>query len=225
MKNVFLFIMLISSSISYANKKPKYTVLNIPKTIIKTPLEFLNVGDTINKNRNISNVSDNLGGLTPRYPMALSYEYFYGPVYDFVGCFKKFHTLLGHCYNYLIEKNDSIVEINSQEKFKEIFAPVESKEEALSFAYALCGCPFVTALYDFSFLNNEGEEYEIYRKELRPTSVQEVSGGYEVVLFDTFWDYISSCSEVIIYVSRQGDVKVLKTERLYHNKNNYLIED
>jgi hypothetical protein len=225
MKNILLVIMLFSNCFAYAHKKPKYIVMDIPKTIIKTPLVFLNVMDTINKNRSISAVDNCLGGLTPRYPMALSYENLNGKIYDFVDCLQQFYTLRGHCFNYLVEKNDSIVEINSQEKFKKLFAPVESKEEALSFAYALCGYPHITALYDFSFLNDEGTEYEIRRKELKPTSVQEVTGGYEVILFDTYWGYTAYCSEVVIYVSFRGDVKVIKRESLFRDKKFDMIID
>lgn len=215
--------MIFSSCFVYAQKNPKYTVSDIPKTIIKTPLQFLNLKDTINKNRNIYPVSENFGGLNPRYPMALSYEQLNSPVIDFAEFVFKFNIFTGHCYNYLIEINDSIIEINSHEKFKEIFAPVENKEEALSFAYVLCGYPHVKAIYDFNFLNEKDTDYDIFRKELKPTSVKEVTVGYEVILFDTYSGFTAYCSELVIFVSTQGDVKLLKREKLFHDKNFNLI--
>jgi hypothetical protein len=200
-------------------------VLDIPKTIIKTHPRFLNIMDTVNKNRIIEPVSKCMGGLKPNYPIALSYEKINRGIYSYVDCIQKYCTLSCHCYNYIIEKNDSIIEINSIEKFKEIYAPVDDKEEALSFAYALCGIPDIRALYDFSFLAEEGTDYEVFRKELRPTSVKELPDGYEVVLFSTYWGFTAYCSEEIIFVSKFGDVKVIKSEYLFHDKKFNLIID
>jgi hypothetical protein len=222
---LLLIILFAINHLCFSQKKVEFTVLDIPKTIITTEPVFLNVKDTVNKNRSIYKVPEYLGGLKPSYPIATSYDQINGAVYNFIDCLQKFHTLSGHCTNYLIEKDDEIIEINSVEKFKKIYAPVEDKEEALSFAYALCNIPHIRALYDFSFLNAKGTDYEIFRKELKPTSVKELPDGYEVILFSTYWGYTSDCSEVIVYVSKQGDVMVLKNEDLFHDRNFNIIID
>jgi len=212
-------------NVAYAQKNKRYIVLDVPKTIIKTKIELLNMNDTVNKNRGIGAVPECLGGSKPLYPMASSYESISGYEYEFMDCLKKNHTLSGHCWNYLIKKNDSILEINSKEKFKEIFAPVDDKEEALAFAFALCNIPHIKAIYNFSFLNDKGTDYEIFRKELIPTSVKETENGYEVVLFSTYFGCTAYCSEAIIFVSKAGDVRVIKTESLFHDKAFTLIID
>lgn len=223
MKIKLVIILLLSGVTALAQKSPKYIVLNIPKTIIKVPPQFLNVKDTINKNRQIGPVSNVLGGLKPAYPMAISTEVITGNVLAYMNCLEKHSIFSGSCTNYLIEKGDTIIEINSKEKFIGLFAPVEDKEEALSFAFALCDNLHMKAIYDFNFLNEKGTDYEIYRKELKPTSVKEIPGGYEVILFSTYYGFTAYCSEVIIFVSRQGELKVLKSESLFHDKEFGLI--
>jgi len=219
---LYTILFLLLSTQAYTQKSRDYIVLDIPKTIIKTIPKYLNLKDSINKERLFRPVSDYLGGLKPSYPIAESTENI-EPVCSIVECLSKFRVFTCDCSNYLIQRNDSIIEINTPEKFKKIFAPVEDKEEALSFAYVLCGYSHVKALYDFSFLNSEETDYEIFRKELKPTSVKELPEGYEVILFSTYYGFTAYCSEMIIYVSKQGDVKILRNESLFHDKKFNLI--
>lgn len=219
---LFTIFFLLLSIHAYTQKNRDYIVLEIPKTIIKTTPNYLNLRDSINKERVFSPVSDYLGGLKPSYPIAISTEKIEA-VCEIVECLSKFQIFTCDCSNYLIQRNDSIIEINTPEEFRNIFSPVEDKEEALSFAYVLCGFPSVKALYDFSFLNEKGTDYEIFRKELRPTSVKELTDGYEVILFSTYYGFTAYCSELVIYVSKQGYVKVLKDESLFHDKSFNLI--
>jgi hypothetical protein len=220
---IIFFIFL--STIAYSQKKGRYIVLDVPETIItRKPLQLC-VKDTVNKDRSIYQVPDELGGLKPGYPMAKTYEQLNGAEYEFANCLLQFRTLSGHCENLLVRKDDSIIVVDSKEIFIRLFAPVEDKEEALSFAFAIGGVTFVRAIYDFSFLDEAGTDYEIFRKELIPTSVKEVPNGYEVILFSTYWGSTSHCSEVVLFVSTAGDVKVLRYTELFHDKNDNIIID
>jgi hypothetical protein len=215
MRKIFTFVLFIFcfSDIAMCQSKQDYFISKIPKTIITNEPEYLNVTDTINKNRRFSSVSNLLGGLSPAYPMAKSNEQI---AYDgrvSLDCISLSCHYACWCINFLVEINDTIIEIGTKEKFREIFAPVESKEEALSFAYALTGLTLFP-IYDFSFLKEEGIDYNVFRKEIKPTSVKELPDGYEVILFDTYYGYVPSYSEVLIFVSKDGSVDVLKTEQL-----------
>ena len=220
MKKIVTLVLFISCfAYAVCQNKQDYFISDIPKTIITNKPTFLNVTDTINKGRRFRPVSDLLGGLSPVYPMAESVEndiHIYSNIsIDFL----RFLCTLGCQFvNLLVEVNDTIIEISSKEKFREIFAPVESKEEALSFAYALSGVFYAKAIYDFSFLKEKGTDYEVFRKEIKPTSVRELTDGYEVILFSTYYGHTAYCSELLLFVSKEGNVKILKRERLFHDK-------
>ncbi|TRX46441.1 hypothetical protein FNH22_30800 [Fulvivirga sp. M361] len=220
--SVLIFFKVLNT---YSQSNKYFKILPVNPTIIVNSPTSLKVIDTLDLNRRVLEAQHELGGLEPRYPIAQTYERPDNQIYDDILCLRKYRTLSNHCTNYIVQVDGEIVEVFSKEKFKQLFAPVDSKEEALSFAFALSDVFHPKVIYDFAFLNAEGSDYEIYRKELSPTAVSEVSGGYEVVLFSTYWGYTSRCTEVIIFVSRKGDVKVLKKERLFHDKKFDLIID
>lgn len=206
-----------------AQTKAKYKVLNTPQTkIIDKPI-FLNVVDTANKDRTIRPIPEYLGGLIPRYPMAYSSE----PICYYPMCFFESGALSPYCVNLLVEINDSILEINNYEKFRALFAPVDSKEEAIGFACVLNGTPYkyITPIYDFNFLNDKDADYEFFQNELKPTNVIEVSNGYEVNLFTTYWGIPYSSYEITFFVSMDGFVTKLREQYLFNDRNfNLIIE-
>lgn len=218
MKLVASFIFIIMNLYaSYCQESNKYYIKSINPTKISQYPEQLKVIDTVDHHSEIYEAEFELGGLKPHYPIAKTYEHLDYAVIDYVVCLRT--DLYSNCYNYLVQVDSIIIEINNPEKFKKIFAPVEDKEEALSFAYALSGILRPRVIYDFKFLKYS--DYTIYRKELVPTSVKELTDGYEVILFSS-WN--GEWWESVIFVSKDGDVRELKTERLFTDKNNKVIE-
>jgi len=213
----FLMGLLCLCSVSIAQNKAKYKVLNTPQTKVVNKPIFLNVVDTANNDRTIRPVPEYLGGLTPHCPMAYSGE----PSYFYPMCFSESGALNPYCVNLLVEINDSILEINSYEKFRAVFAPVESKEEALGFACILNGRRYYSTIpiYDFSFLNDKDADYEFFQYELKPTNVIETSNGYEVNLFTTYWGIPCSSDEITFFVSKDGFVTKLREQYLFNDRN------
>ena len=127
--------------------------------------------------------------------------------------------------NLLVQINDSIIEINNFDKFRLIYAPVENKEEALSFAYALSGIPInmIEPIYDFCFLNDKNADYEFFQHEFKPTNVIEVPNGYEVNLFTSYLSLKSSSYEITYFVSKDGYLTKLREQYLFNDKNSNRI--
>lgn len=80
--------------------------------------------------------------------------------YDYTAlkCFATTKGMIVHCITYVALINNEKVVINSPEKFREIYAPVESEQEAIAFAYYFTGSE---PIYNLDFLIPE-EEYQYY---------------------------------------------------------------
>jgi len=132
----------------------------------------------------IDEVPDLMGGLMPAYPMAVcnympyyrtdvanpfdvpQSEYFFnvgGPMPDLI--------------RYVIFKDGNFQLIKNPDEFRAFFAPVDSPEEALSFALALTN---VYAQYDLKF--DMKYRYEV--KALEDTFVETTGDGFIIHAFD-----------------------------------------
>lgn len=101
--------------------------------------------------------------------------------------------------------------IIKKSEFKEIFAPVESADEALSYAMAISS---LGARFDID--PNANVEYLV--KEIEETHVSETPDGYLVRLFD--WSHKMGCDTHTFYavdvlVTREGDVREVAREAIY----------
>ncbi len=85
--------------------------------------------------------------------------------------------------------------LDSKQKFADVFAPVESKGEALSYAVAVTG-------YRPMFNLESIEGLEIVSRKLEETHVRKIKDGYIVHLFDYF---LCHCGPFVI---KSVDVKV-----------------
>ena len=223
LKVTWLFFLLIYTFNCYCQSVTDYKIVAVKPTIITNPPHTLDLTDTLDPERSFSEPEVILGGLKPEYPIARSYEK--PPSGACVKCLRQFHTLSSHCINYIVLKDSSLVEINSKEKFKEIYAPVEDEEEALGFAYVLCDLFHPKAIYDFGFLKCKECDYHVYKKEIYPTNVKKVEGGYEVLLYSTYWGSTSYSSECIYFVTLAGDVSLISRTYVFEDKNYNLIID
>ncbi len=123
-------------------------------------------------------VSDILGGFDPHIPLALLQNMsFHGdpelPAVYTEGCMASMGV------RYLALEQDQIVLVDSMEDLQRLFAPIESENEALSYAVAATG---LTPLYDLE----THPEYIRYAKPLAESHVVFDGEKYLVTLFDTF---------------------------------------
>ncbi|VVB68976.1 Uncharacterised protein [uncultured archaeon] len=125
----------------------------------------------------IRNASNDLGGLSPKLPVAecliRGEDFASGSDKGIVsiGCMIPFYR------RYIIEQDGKFKSISTKEEFRSLFAPVETPEEALSFAVALTD--------SFSkFDTSIPEGYFPVVKNIEPTYVEdEKNGTYKVHLF------------------------------------------
>jgi len=164
-------------------------------------------------------VSDMMGGLDPAYPMAVC-EYM--PMerpddvdhYDIPESEYIFRTggLMPTLVRYVIAVDGEFRLIKNVDEFIETFAPVESQEEALSFAIAILN---VSARYGLTY--EQKYEYEV--SSLEDTYVETVPDGYIVHAFDY---QIFGCGPHYYYaipvkVTFDGQVEPLEWTEIYRN--------
>lgn len=149
-----------------------------------------------------------LGGLTPRVPMAeATYtgfkkeNYLWGPR----GMAPIFSSLV-------VKSNDSLILIDSKEKFIDFFAPIESEEEALSYV------AYLTRTFPRYDVNPE-EGYRVYSEEFPSTYVKEIDGGYEVLLHDY---QLFGCGPhphfyIIFHVTTAGEIELIETVKMFED--------
>ena len=111
---------------------------------------------------------------------------------------------------YIAKQGEELMLISSREEFLSIFAPVETKEEALAFAVALTSS---LPRYDTSV----PEGYFPVTSSIRPTYEKETEEGYLVHLFDS---ELCGCGSHPFYaidylVTKAGNVTELSREKVY----------
>jgi hypothetical protein len=162
----------------------------------------------------ISNASSALENLSPRLPVVeclfLSVDYYSEEGIVREGC------MMPMFRRYIALQDEEFELITSKEDFLSVFAPVETKEEALGFAVALTSS---LPRYDTSV----PEGYFPVKSSIRPTYVEESEGGFKVHLFDS---EICGCGSHPYYaveylVTKKGNVTELSREKVYDS--NYSI--
>jgi hypothetical protein len=120
---------------------------------------------------------------------------------------------------YIARQGEEFKLIESIEDFRSIFAPVETKEEALAFAVALTRS---LPRYDISV----PEDYFPVSSSITPTYAKETEGGYMVHLFDS---EICGCGSHPYYaidylVTRDGNVTELSREKVYDSNMQICVD-
>lgn len=122
----------------------------------------------------IGSTSEFLGGLNPKYPIER--------VFLNCGewCEKDWENkgMFCGCRSYVVIKDDKPMLIRSKEELKEIFKPVDSYQEALSYAIVMTG--------NFPVFNADffQEKFTYFIADPKPTNVRENYDGYYVTLFN-----------------------------------------
>lgn len=163
-----------------------------------------------------------LGGLQPKHPMAIcaiesnpdqwsdelraeiesdQFVYYTG-------------GLFGYYVRYVIQQDGEFVVLKTEEAMREAFAPIETPEEALSYALAVR-----------NFSANYGLQYDpAYEYEVDSIEDTHVSAGTSSFIVHLFYDQVFGCgphwtSAVDVRVSRDGEVEQAASQPLYRDPN------
>ena len=114
------------------------------------------------------------------------------------------------CMRYVILRDGVYEFIDSEEKLREIYAPIESAAEALGYVVAVTG--------DFQLYGLEYDpdlEYQV--DEIEDTHVETVSDGYWVNLFhnDEYGGGPYDTFSRAYHVSHQGEIPEVKTQVIF----------
>ena len=167
----------------------------------------------------ISNTSEALGNLSPKLPMieclVESEDYDFNSSEGIIreGCMMPVHR------RYIIKQDQEFKLIRTKEEFLSMFAPVENKEEALSFAVALTSS---IPKYDAS----APEGYFPVASPIKSTYMEEIDGGFEVHLFDY---ELCGCGSHPYYaidysVTKDGNVTELSRQKVYDSNSNICVD-
>ena len=149
-----------------------------------------------------------LGGLNPAYPMAEcsvgNGKYVY-----------QASVLISVGVAYIIERQGNYVLIDSMSELKATFAPIETENEALSYAMAATGY--------FAFYGMEiSSDTEYYVEKLENTHVEVREGEYVVRLYHYNWGGCGYHETIAIdvAVSDHGNIREIYREVVYRDINN-----
>jgi len=152
-----------------------------------------------------------LGGLQPPYAiMECIHESGEPPNREY---FKQQSGLDTRYRSYVIYQDGKYRLIIKQSEFKGIFVPVESTDEAISYAMAMTS---LSARYDID--PNANVEYLV--DVIEETHAKETSDGYLVYLFD--WDHKMGCDihsfyAVKVLVMRDGEAHEVERQEIYRS--------
>lgn len=163
-----------------------------------------------------------IGALDPSYPIAIC-AFQYTPGEDAEELKAEidngqylYYTggLFGNYVRYIIQQDGVFVLLKTEEDFRKMFAPVESPEEALSYALAVRN---LSAYYGLQY--NPAFEYEV--DTIEDTYVTPEADGYRVHLF---YDQVFGCgphwtSAIDVHVSVEGNVEEISSTALFRDPN------
>jgi len=154
---------------------------------------------------------ESLGGLDPALPIAMLWTFSSEPDPSIPAIFSG-SCAFSHYYTYLVYRDGKIENLASREEFQKVFAPIESKNEALGYAVALTG---YMAVYDLESIKG----IEIRTPMLHETYVRKVKGGYVVHLFDFFLCHCGPfyINSVDVTVYRDGTLDIADPVEAYRN--------
>jgi hypothetical protein len=163
---------------------------------------------------------DLLGGLDPNLPLAqceyIPYRHDQYDLESFEGTYL-FNSgcSMAFLVRYLVPQEGGFTLVHNLNELAEIFAPIETPEEALSYAIAATG---LTAVYDTDLPRS----YRFLVDKIEDTHVDHNSAGYEVFLYD---DYLCGCgphtvSLIRVQVTPDGKVSLMNPVPVYEDPKN-----
>jgi hypothetical protein len=130
---------------------------------------------------------DSFGGLNPQLPIALAGTMSFDHETKIPAVFEK-GCMASYYVRYLVEVEGELRLIDSTEGLKELYAPIESEDEALSYAIAVTG---YSAINDLDL----HPEYKRYTQPLVESHATYDGEQYSVLLYDT---YICGCGPHVV---------------------------
>ena len=111
---------------------------------------------------------------------------------------------------YVVSRDGQFHLINTEDEFRDAFAPIESADEALSYGLAVRN---LSAYYG----QEPNPDYEYFVAELEDTHVEQATDGYLVHLFyyEAFGCGPHRTNAVVLEITHGGSIEVFSREALY----------
>lgn len=157
-------------------------------------------------------VPDNvLGGLDPSFPLAVVTNFGFDPEDEIPSVYVN-RCMIEQYVRYLVVVEDEIKLVDSTEELAAIYAPIDSENEAFSYAIAATGLSAVNYLHS-------ARELKYYVINPEESYVKATSKGYMVHLYDT---YLCGCGPHIVQsvdvsVSTDGTISLSDAVDVYSN--------
>ena len=164
-----------------------------------------------------------LGGLTPNYPVALctreTVEEFAFVVLPPNECLYVNGFMTTFCNRYVVYKDSNFELIKTMDEFRKLFAPVDTPNEALSFALA-------TGWYTANYNQTKLIDYVYTVQELEDSYVEAFTDRYIVHVFYTppFGCGIFETNAVAVKVTNTGQIEEIVRHPVYHTKDSVCVE-
>lgn len=196
-------------TVTFITQKP----LNIDSAEYKTIIDRLNVGK-------LESVPDYYGGLNPKFEMARAFTH----QIKSDNCLNrqnlnKINEMGEFCVDLVIKRNNKYIHVKSDNELKQIFAPIDSEEEAISYVSIITG---TYPIYDFGHINMK---YLVENFEL--TNALRKENGFETVTFDydLFCCPPHKYNLTRCFVDFSGNVKVLRRHAIGINVDDHYCYD
>ena len=156
---------------------------------------------------NIDNPSSTLGGLQPKLPLAEVSNNELGEK-----CLWTSEGMIMTCNNLVAKINDTLLLIDSEDKFKKIFTPIEDEQEAISYV------SYLTRAYPQYDIPKKFR-YRIYSPTFPSTYSKRIGEGFEVLLHDK---KIFGCGPhpnfyKVFRVTFSGEITLVKTVKMFED--------
>jgi hypothetical protein len=167
-------------------------------------------------------ISDMYGGLEPSYPIAVCQKEWPSGAQ----CLRESGGIIHICEQVIVYLDGTFQLIRTREELRDLFAPIESADEALSYALLATGYSVKYAPGDYRLAVpgscDPGHRwYRYYVDTLEDTHVVEVESGYQVHLFDSqeFGCAPHPVWSVIVQVNHDGVVTEQSKKKLFEESS------
>ncbi len=159
----------------------------------------------------IGQTSEFLGGLIPKYPIVKVETTCFGT------CDKEWQSegMFCFCSSYVVNIKGKLKKIADRFELRELYAPIENYQEALSYAIIM------TDNYPIFDKSTFKKEFTYFKSNIKTSTVMEFEGGYYVSLFDY---KLFGCGEhpyytVLYLVTKDGQITEVNRDKAFKDKN------
>lgn len=202
--SIFLILMLLGCSKIKVLDNPVTELNEIPSKINKS--EYSKIMEQFNL-ENIEDVPFYYSGLSPKYPIALSIDFFGKSTNN---CFEVSGGIIGSCNNLVLKIDSTNILIDNKQIFDSYFLPINDEKEALSYVSIITET-IPRYSFDIKF------RYNTYVEQLNKSYAKKVNNGYEVLTYDydSFGCGPHYYYSVKSYIDLKGNIKTIEKKRIY----------